>query len=63
MDCAGLQGSLFADCQEWHFQSAKRTDKGSTILQEVRFADAQEKHFQGANVEHGQCHPAISLFC
>ena len=54
MDFAGLQGSLFADCQEWHFHSAKRSDKSSTILQEGGFADAQEYRFQGANFEHGQ---------
>ena len=24
---------LFADCQEWHFQAANRSDKSSTILQ------------------------------
>ena len=22
MDCAELQGGLFADCQEWHIQAA-----------------------------------------
>ena len=22
-DCVELQGCLFADCQEWHFQAAK----------------------------------------
>ncbi len=48
-----LQRGLFADCQEWYFQAAKRTDKGSTILQEVRFADAQEKHFQGQTLNMG----------
>ena len=42
MNCAEVQGCLFADCQEWHFQAAKRSDKSSTILQEGRFAHAQE---------------------
>ena len=42
MDCAELQGFLFADCQEWHFLAAKSSHKSSTIPQEVRFADGQE---------------------
>ena len=45
MNCAELQGCLFADCQEWHFQARKRTDKSSTILQDGRFADAEESRF------------------
>ena len=42
MNCAEVQGFLFADFQEWHFQAAKRSDKSSTILHEGRFAHAQE---------------------
>ncbi len=42
MDCVEVQRCLFADCQEWHFQAAKRSDKSSTILQEGRFVHAQE---------------------
>ncbi len=42
MDCVDLQGCLFADRQEWHFQAASRSDKSSTILQEGRYAHAQE---------------------
>ena len=42
MDCAELQGCLFADCQEWHFQAAKCLYESSTILQVGRFGDAQE---------------------
>ncbi len=33
MGCAELQVCQFADCQEWHFHPAKRSDKSSTILQ------------------------------
>ena len=42
MGCVELQGGLFADCQEWHFQAAKSSENSSTILQEGRFANAQE---------------------
>ena len=42
IECAELQGDLFADCEEWHFQAAKRFDKSRTILQEGRFADAEK---------------------
>ena len=42
MDCVEQQRSLFADCQEWHFQVSKHSDKCSTILQEVRFAEVQD---------------------
>ncbi len=48
MDCDELKVSLLADCLEWHFQTANRSHKSSTILQEGQFADAQEKRFQGA---------------
>ena len=47
MDCVEVQGGLFADRQEWHFQAAKRSDKSSKIQQEGRYADAQESRFQG----------------
>ena len=42
MDCVKVQGGLFANCQEWHFKVAKRSDKNSTILQEIRFPDVHE---------------------
>ena len=48
MDRTELQGVLFADCQKWHFQAVKRSNKSSTILQEGRFANAQQSCFQGA---------------
>ena len=51
MDFAELQRGLFADCQVWHFQAAKRSDMSSTIMQEGRFADAQESRFQTRNVQ------------
>ena len=38
MECVELQGCLFADCQEWHFQVSKRCDICSNIPQEGRFA-------------------------
>ena len=55
MDCAELQGGLFSDCQEWHVQAAKRSDKSSTILQIHGFADAQESRFQGSKRSNGGC--------
>ncbi len=42
MDCVELQGCLFADCQEIHFQVLKRSDNCSTILQERRFGNVHE---------------------
>ena len=42
MKCVEVLGGLFVDCQEWHFQAAKRSDNGRTIPQEGRFAHAQE---------------------
>ena len=42
MDSVEVQGVLFADFEEWHFQAAKRSDKSSTILQEGRFAHAKK---------------------
>ena len=42
MDCVEVQGGLFDDSHEWHFQAAKSSDKSSTILQVCRFTDAQE---------------------
>ncbi len=42
MDYVEVQGGLFANSQEWHFQAAKRSDMSSTILQEGRFAHSQE---------------------
>ncbi len=41
MDCVELQECLFADCQERIFQTAKRSDKSSTILQEGPLSHAQ----------------------
>ena len=35
-----MHGGLFADCQEWRFQDAKRSDMSSAFLREVRYADA-----------------------
>ena len=61
MDCDGLLGGLFADCQEWHFQAANPSDKGRTILLLGRFAEAQECGFRVRNVENGQCSPAMSF--
>ena len=49
-NCVKLQAGLFADCLEWHFQAAKRSDKSRTILQEGRFAHAQEYRFHGAKL-------------
>ena len=51
MDCVELQGCRFADCQERHFQAAKRSDKSSTILQERRFAHIPNSGFRVRNVE------------
>ena len=33
MDCAELQGGLFANCQVWHFQAAKRSEVCSAFPQ------------------------------
>ena len=33
MDCVEVQGCLFADCQEWHFQAAERCYMGSAVQQ------------------------------
>ncbi len=38
MECVELQGCLFPDCQELHFQVSKRCDNCSNIPQEGRFA-------------------------
>ena len=43
-----LQGGLFAECEEWLFQAATRSDKSSIILQEGWFPDSQESRFQAA---------------
>ena len=45
---AEMKGCVFADCQEWNFQAANRTDMFSANLQEGQFADCQESRFQGA---------------
>ena len=45
MGCAEQQVCLFDDCQEWHIQAAKYSDKCNTILQGDRYADAQESRF------------------
>ena len=41
MECAEMQGGLFADCQEWRIQDAKRSDMSSALLREGRYADTQ----------------------
>ena len=48
MSCAELQGGLFADCQLWYSQVAKRSNKRSTILQHGRFVVGQESRFQSS---------------
>ena len=48
MVCAELQGGLFADCQEWCFQSASSSNKSSNFLQYCRFANAQKSRFQAS---------------
>ena len=40
MECVKVRRGLFANCQEWHFQPAERSDKCSNILQKGRFAHA-----------------------
>ena len=42
MGFSALLCGLFADCQKWHFQAAKRSDKSSNSLQEGQFDDAWE---------------------
>ncbi len=34
MDFVEVQGGLFANSHEWHFQDAKRSDMSSTFLQD-----------------------------
>ena len=36
MEFVEVQGGLFANSQELHFQAAKRSDMNSTILQEAQ---------------------------
>ncbi len=38
----------FSEGQEWYFQAAKRSNKGSTIVQDGRFPDAPESRFQAS---------------
>ena len=46
--CDEVHWCPFAYCQIWYFQSAKCSNKRSTILQDVRFADAQDLTFQAS---------------
>ncbi len=46
--CDEVHWCPFAYCQIWYFQSAKCSNKRSTILQDVRFADAQDLRFQAS---------------
>ena len=41
MEFVQLEGCLFAESQEWHFQVSKRSDNCSNIPQENGFVDVQ----------------------
>ena len=42
MNCIEVQVGQFADCEEWHFQAAKCSERSRNILQECRFPHAQK---------------------
>ena len=63
MDCVEVQGGLFADCLERHFQVSKVQIIAAPSCKRVDLLIFTNSGFRVLNFEIVQCSPAMSLIC